>query len=100
VQKFVDAMSNWNEHPHNKQWSEDIKGHYTRDPEAFKQRGKVKPAHHFEGLTLQEQPEHARAKVQAAMPTESKVETASPISSDLMNKLPEALRAKFAGGKK
>jgi hypothetical protein len=74
MKEFVDAMHNWHESEHNKRWIQSLKEAHSKDPEGFKMRGKVKPPHHFEGLKLLDQPDHAKR---------------------VMDHLPEELKAKF-----
>jgi hypothetical protein len=120
MKNFADKMQSWHTSPHNAQWMQNIKDVHAKDPEAFKSRGKVKPPHHFEGLTLQEQPEEARggssSNILNELPPELQVKfgklsapTAAPeavsskveapkLSENILNDLPPELQAKF--GKK
>lgn len=75
MKTFADQMHGWHESEHNQKWTQAIKEHHAKDPEAFKNRGKTKPAHHFEGLKLLDQPNHAKS---------------------VMDHLPEELKAKFS----
>jgi len=112
---FANELNNWHESEPHKQWTQGVKEAYSADPEAYKSRGKTRPAHHFEDLKLQEQPEHARAyaaQEAAAVPPESQSEAvsklaATPTTSTVIRRpkaeidysaLPEALRNKW--GKK
>jgi len=74
MKEFADAMHGWHESEHNKKWIQSVKEAHAKDPEGFKLRGKVKPSHHFEGLKLLDQPDHAKG---------------------VMENLPEALKIKF-----
>ncbi len=74
IKSFTDAMHGWHDSEHNKMWMQSLKDSHAKDPEAFKTRGKTKPTHHFEGLKLLDQPDHAK---------------------EVMENLPEALKAKF-----
>src|ERR1035437_1337654 len=56
MQNFADAMQNWHGSEHNKKWLEGIKQLHANDPQGFVARGKTKPAHHFEGIPLLDQP--------------------------------------------
>jgi len=116
MEQFANKMSDWHSSEHNAKWMENIKNAHASNPEAFKARGKVKPAHHFEGLPLQRQPhalpeelqakygkpqEAAAAPVQQAAAPQVKAEApkAAAISPKDLAHLPEALRSKFGGGK-
>lgn len=98
--QFADAMNSWHESDHNKKWMEGIKGHHAKDPKKFMERGKSKPAHHFEGLKLQDQPEHVkRHKVEApeqTAPASLEVPAPKPPSNINLDALPAALKARFA----
>lgn len=107
IHQFAQKLSEWSSSDHYKRWMQSVKDRYARDPEGFKMRGKVKPPHHFEGIKLLEQPEHARA-TSDIKPIESspkqmeqpKTETqsskpASSLTPDLLAHLPEELRNKF-----
>lgn len=119
MKNFVDAMQNWHESEHNKNWMQSLKEAHAKDPEGFKSRGKQKPGHHFEGIKLLDQPhghkaimehlpEHLKEKFvkpAAAAPTapaeqpkaEAAPAPAAPPSLDVAG-IPEHIRAKF--GKK
>jgi hypothetical protein len=61
-EKFINDLAAWKGGEHHKKWLADQKAKYQANPDAYKARGSAKPAHHFEGIPLQEQPEHARTK--------------------------------------
>lgn len=65
MQEFNDAMQNWHQSEHNARWMQSVKDAHAKNPEAFKARGKTKAAHHFEGLNLLDQPNHAKAMVES-----------------------------------
>jgi hypothetical protein len=54
-----------------------VKDAHAKNPEAFKARGKAKAAHHFEGLNLLDQPNHAKAMVEG-LPENLKQKFAQP----------------------
>lgn len=71
-EKFINDLAAWKGSEHHKQWLADQKARFQKDPEGYKARGTKKPGHHYEGIPLGEQPEHARAKVApAAVPAEA-----------------------------
>lgn len=61
-EKFINDLSAWKSSDAHKKWIADQKAKFQADPEAYKARGTKKPGHHFEGIPLGEQPEHARSK--------------------------------------
>lgn len=117
MQDFANAMQQWHGSEHNAKWMEGVKQLHAKDPEAFKSRGKAKPAHHFEGINLLDQPHKSQSKAISEMspniqaiaakvnkPTEAAAEPAQPkaavapkISNVDMSALPEHIRAKFGG---
>ena len=71
MEDFAQKMAGWHGSEHNAKWMQFVKDLHAKDPEAFKNRGKTKPGHHFEGLTLLDQPHKAKPKVDvAALPPE------------------------------
>lgn len=99
LEDFANAMGGWHEGEHSKRWHENIKEQFGKDPEGFKQRGKVKPAHHFQDIKLQDQPEHARVVEPAPAPAAKVAAPKSAAPGFDVNALPESLRAKFGGNK-
>jgi hypothetical protein len=115
AEDFADKMHNWHDSEHSKKWTDKVKGDYTKDPEGFKTRGKVKPKHHFEGMELEKMPHHTGAvpkedvsNLPAALQAKFGNRQASPPTTEApeavpkpaydVSKLPAALQAKF--GKK
>lgn len=121
MEEFAQKMQGWHGSEHNAKWMEGVKQLHAKDPEAFKARGKTKPAHHFEGLELLPQP-HAAGKAAggvdvaalppalaakfgnkaaapeaAATPPAQPAAPATPLPADQMQHLPAHLRAKFGG---
>lgn len=105
MEDFANNMQNWHGTEHNKKWLEGVKRLHAADPQAFASRGKVKPAHHFEGMPLLDQP-HAGTKVDtASLPPELQNKapqqavavgaTAPNLSPEHLANLPPALRAKL-----
>ncbi len=71
MEDFAQKMTDWHGSEHNAKWMQSYKEAHAKDPEAFKMRGKKKPAHFYEGLTLLDQPHKAKPKVDvAALPPE------------------------------
>lgn len=106
MQKFADDMAKWHTSEHNNKWMQSVKDAHAKDPEAFKSRGKVKPAHHYEGIKLLDQPEEALSFKQSKQATPEAVsQTAAPAAPAKpempkidYSALPPSLRAKFGGG--
>lgn len=64
-EKFINDLAAWKTGDKHKAWLADQKARFQKDPAAYKARGTTKPGHHYEGIPLSEQPEHARAKAAA-----------------------------------
>lgn len=118
MDSIAQKMQDWHNSEHNAKWMQGVKQLHASNPEAFKSRGKTKPGHFHEGLKLLRQPHalpeeleakyaqpQAAASVPAAeapaqpAPTKAEAPAAPKLSPDLAAHLPEALRAKFGGGK-
>lgn len=118
MDSIAQKMQDWHNSEHNAKWMQGVKQLHANDPEAFKSRGKTKPGHFHEGLKLLRQPhalpeelEAKYAQPQAAAPApaaeapvqpapaKAEAPAAPKLSPDLAAHLPEALRAKFGGGK-
>lgn len=120
MENFAQKMQDWHNSEHNASWLKNMKELHSKNPEAFKGRGKNKSGHFYEGMTLLDQPHKAQSKVDVsalppelaskfankvpapAAPTEPTPAAAAPkqeLASEHMAHLPPALRAKF-GGKK
>lgn len=126
MEDFAQKMTGWHGSEHNAKWMQSVKDLHAKDPEAFKNRGKTKPGHHFEGLDLLPQPHKAvidkanlppelyekfKSKVPAASVEiskdpanpEQKIKPPAPqntpptLGAEHMANLPPALRAKFGG---
>lgn len=103
MQKFADDMAKWHTSEHNNKWMQSLKDAHAKDPEAFKSRGKVKPAHHFEGIKLLDQPEEALSFKQnkVASPEAPAATPAAPVKTEMpkidYSALPPSLRAKYEG---
>lgn len=108
MEDIAQKMQDWHNSEHNAKWMQGVKQLHASNPEGYKSRGKVKPGHFHEGLTLLKQPHAlpeelerlkqpaAPAPVAAAEP----VAAAAPkpaLSAQEHANLPEALRAKFGG---
>lgn len=87
--RFASDLVDWVNHDSNKKWSSSIKEAYAANPELFKQRGRQKPGHHFDDISLLEQPDEARQHV--AAPTKR---TSSALGGIDMSLLPPELRSK------
>jgi hypothetical protein len=120
---FATKMQDWHGSEHNAKWMQSLKDAHAKDPEAFKNRGKTKPGHHFEGIPLQEQPHKKQAAqggadmsalppaLAAKFASQQQAPTQVPpagapqpqakgaLAPEQMAALPPALRAKFGGGK-
>lgn len=92
MDKFAGNMQNWHDSEHNKNWMQSLKERHAKNPEAFKNIGKTKPAHHYKDISLFQQP-HAETKpqVDTALPV-----PAVPAQPSLQEKI---AAAKAAGGK-
>jgi len=75
-EKFINDISNWKSSEHHKKWLEDQKAKFKANPEAYRARGTKKPGHVFEGIPLQDQPEHV--KVSATSDQPAPTTTAAP----------------------
>ena len=60
--KFAEDLANWKGSKHHAAWLDRHEALEDADKESYGARGKVKPSHHFEGIPLLEQPEHAKGK--------------------------------------
>src|ERR1051325_799853 len=79
--KFNSELANWENTEHHKKWLADQKAKYQKDPEAYKARGIQKPGHHYEGLSLLDQPDEAKSHAQAiAAPAAEGEQAAEPVS--------------------
>lgn len=76
--KFENELGQWKDSPSYKKWTEDRKQTASADPESFKNRGSIKPEHHFTGVQLTKLPHHTGV-----------------ISSEDAANLPEAQKLKF-----
>lgn len=71
MNEFAEKMTGWHGSEHNAKWMQSYKDAHAKDPAAFKERGKKKAAHFYEGLQLLDQPHKAKPKVDvAALPPE------------------------------
>ena len=71
MNEFAQKMTDWHGSDHNAKWMQSVKDAHAKDPIAFKERGKKKAAHFYEGLNLLDQPHKAKGKVDmAALPPE------------------------------
>jgi hypothetical protein len=127
MEDFAKKMADWHTSEHNAKWMQSVKDLHAKNPIAFKERGKKKPAHHYEGIDLLPQPHKAKSqvdvaslppelaakfgnKVQPAPTAEAPAQPAAPqpevkpaapagLAPEHLAHLPAALRDKF-GGKK
>lgn len=113
-EQFQGELASWHAGEPHKQWLADQKTKFQANPEGYKARGTKKPAHHYEGVPLMDQPEHARsatpvegqekpgeaipAKATAA-PKKSKQEELESIFSSMSAKDRQELLATPAGQK-
>lgn len=119
MEDFAQKMQDWHGSEHNAKWMQGLKELHAKDPQAFANRGKVKPGHHFEGIPLLEQPHKAgKASVDTASlppelaakfgnkpaaapaeaaPAPAPAAAAPQLGADHLANLPPALRAKFGG---
>ena len=99
MNNFGSALDNWVNHDSSKKWGESIKNLYASNPESYKNRGKQKPSHHFEGMSILDHPKEV-AEYISQNPTSS-VEstklkepksTSSILTDDHINDLPPELQ--------
>ena len=87
--KFNKDLAGWEGTEHHQKWLADQKAKYQKDPETYKARGSKKPAHPFEGIPLQEQPEealsHKQAEQQAVAESTSPEAPAEPVQSEAVS---------------
>ncbi len=60
-EKFNTDLAGWDAGESHKNWLARQKEKYQKDPEGYKGRGTKKPAHHYEGIPLSDQPDEAKA---------------------------------------
>jgi hypothetical protein len=58
LDEFENQLNTWKDSPHHQQWMQSQEEAYNKDPDAYGQRGKMKPSHLYEGMPLREQPGH------------------------------------------
>jgi hypothetical protein len=75
--KFAKDLAAWKSSDEHKGWLASQKEKHAKDPEAYGNRGKVKPEHHFTGIPLLEPPIHHK-QAAAAMPSAPAPAEASP----------------------
>lgn len=56
LQDIAQKMQDWHGSEHNAKWMQGVKELHGKDPEGFKNRGKQKAKHFYEGIPLQRQP--------------------------------------------
>lgn len=95
LSNLANNMQNWHTSEHNQKWLQGLKELHAKDPQAFLNRGKAKPAHHYEGIKLLDQP-HAglQVPVQAAAAAPAADAAAPAVNPQLA-----ALRAQMASKK-
>lgn len=71
LKQFAEDLSNWKSSDHHRQWLASQKEAFARDPEGYKQRGKIKPSHVYEGIPLQEQLGHIHNHPKVTRPKEA-----------------------------
>jgi hypothetical protein len=107
--EFADSLANWHQGDTHMNWLKQYKDEIKSDPEGYKNRGKVRPPHFYEGLNLQESEHHikhhkdkqpAESAPQASPPSDKK---SAPVSKETPNfspeelaKLPPALQAIYS----
>lgn len=64
-EKFINDLASWKNSDNHKKWLADHKAKFQANPEAYKKRGQTKSEHHYEGLPLLDQPEHAKNAISA-----------------------------------
>lgn len=113
LQKFAKDMEQWHESEPSKKWAEKLKADYQKDPEAFKSRGKTKPAHTYKDLKLQDvephvkhheetygKPEKVGAKKESTDSQDTpKTKDSKEIPEAELAKLPPAIRAIYLKSK-
>lgn len=82
LQKFASDLAAWKGSDHHKQWLADQRTKMQADPEGYKKRGTVKPAHIYEGMPLKEQLGHVLAHPKPEVSSEAQSEApATPAST-------------------
>jgi hypothetical protein len=104
MQNFSDSLTSWRASPHHDSWKTRHKQEFAGDSEGYKNRGKVKPDHHFKDMKLLTQP-HKESSAQASAPPaaaatataqpSAQPKTQPPSPSVDFSQLPPELRQKY-----
>lgn len=92
---FANNMTNWHGSEHNAKWLNDLKQQHANNPEAFKAKGKVKPAHHYEGINLLQQPHKPNVEMKQESVAAPQQAAPKPTQNINYSVLPPELRAKL-----
>lgn len=89
---FATNLANWKDSEHHQKWLDRHEGLENADLDAYSKRGSTKPGHHFEGIPLQEQPNHAKGIDQpSAAATAAPSQATASLPENDLSKPPEGI---------